>query len=367
MIQIPEKSDIIKKNTTPVVNSFNEWDPLEEVIVGIIDDIRVPEWDPGLAAVIPKNSRNFFISNQARRFPIDQLAAAKKEVDGLANLLTNLGVKVRRPNELNHHRPVVTPYFSTGGGFYSAMPRDGLMAIGDMIIETPMAWRSRYFETFAFRDLLKEYFRMGARWIAAPKPMLPDELWTQNHNPDSDDFHSAITEFEPVFDAADFMKVGKDIIGQRSHVTNELGIEWLRQALGNEYNVLIYEFDDSGPMHIDTTILPLAPGKVMINKAWVSKIPDFFKDWELLYPPASTIPANHPLYMTSNWIHTNVLMIDEKHVIVEAQEKPLIDSFKSWGFETIPCAFRNFQSFGGSFHCATLDIRRRGSLKSYRI
>jgi glycine amidinotransferase len=38
---------------------------------------------------------------------------------------------------------------------------------------------------------------------------------------------------------------------------------------------------------------------------------------------------------------------------------------KKWGFTPIPCNFRHFNSFGGSFHCATLDVRRRGKLESY--
>ena len=32
-------------NQIPVVNTHNEWDPLEEVIVGIVDGARVPPWD----------------------------------------------------------------------------------------------------------------------------------------------------------------------------------------------------------------------------------------------------------------------------------------------------------------------------------
>ena len=43
----------------------------------------------------------------------------------------------------------------------------------------------------------------------------------------------------------------------------------------------------------------------------------------------------------------------------------LFKKFKDWGFEPIPCSFRNFNFFGGSFHCATTDVRRRGGLESY--
>ena len=112
------------------------------------------------------------------------------------------------------------------------MPRDCLFAVGDTILETPMAWRNRYFETFAFREILKDYFRRGARWLAAPKPTLSDELYRHDHDPDAGSFRSVLTEFEPVFDAADFFRLGQDIVGQISHVTNWSGVEWFQRTLG---------------------------------------------------------------------------------------------------------------------------------------
>ncbi len=61
----------------------------------------------------------------------------------------------------------------------------------------------------------------------------------------------------------------------------------------------------------------------------------------------------------------NVLMLDEKTVVVEKDEEALISAFRKWGFRTVLCPFKHFQTFGGSFHCATLDVKRSGSLKSY--
>jgi glycine amidinotransferase len=69
--------------------------------------------------------------------------------------------------------------------------------------------------------------------------------------------------------------------------------------------------------------------------------------------------------MTSNWLNMNILMIDETRVVVERQDEPMIHAMKKWGLTPIPCDFRNFNSFGGSFHCATLDVRRDGVLESY--
>jgi glycine amidinotransferase len=43
----------------------------------------------------------------------------------------------------------------------------------------------------------------------------------------------------------------------------------------------------------------------------------------------------------------------------------MIRALKDWGFEPIPCPFLNYSPFGGSFHCATLDVRRTGTLQSY--
>ena len=62
---------------------------------------------------------------------------------------------------------------------YAAMPRDILMVVGDEIIEAPMAWRSRFFEYRAYRPLLKEYFKRGAKWTTAPKPLMSDDLYDQ--------------------------------------------------------------------------------------------------------------------------------------------------------------------------------------------
>jgi len=61
----------------------------------------------------------------------------------------------------------------------------------------------------------------------------------------------------------------------------------------------------------------------------------------------------------------NVLTVDEKRVIVDPHHTRTMRAFESWGFEPIPCAFLHYAGFGGAFHCATLDVRRRGMLESY--
>lgn len=353
-------------DSTCPVSSYNEWDPLEEVIVGIIDDASFPGWHLSLPPVLPRHHTALFQRSSGMPFPAELVAAAARELDEFVRLLDGEGVVVRRPEPISQRRTYRTLDWASTG-MYAAMPRDSLLVVGDEIIECPMAWRSRYYESLAYRPLLKQYFRGGARWGAAPRPELTDEQFDQNWTEPGtgEPTRLVVTEFEPTFDAADFVRCGRDIIGQKSNVTNEFGIDWLRRHLGDDYQVHVFEFDDAHPMHIDATLMPVAPGKLLVNPERVAMVPRLFKDWDVMQAPPPVLPDSHPLYFTSKWINMNILMLDPQRVVVERQDEPMIAALRRFGLTPIPCNFRHFNSFGGSFHCATLDVRRRGTLESY--
>lgn len=348
------------------VCSYNEWDPLEEVVVGVVEGACFPPWSDLLAAPLPEEHHDFWRRNAQAPFPATLVDSIRQEIDGFVELLDRRGVRVRRPEPQDKLRAFGAPGWSSTG-FYDAMPRDGFLVIGDEIIECPMAWRSRYFESSAFRPLFKDYFRRGARWSAAPKPELPDCAYNADWRTPREDGGPglAVSEFEPTFDAADFVRCGRDIFAQQSHVTNRFGIEWLRRHLGPGYRVHLLAFDDPHPMHIDATLMPLAPGKLLVNPERVTEAPPMFADWEVWAAPPPAIPQAHPMYMCSRWVNMNILMLDPECAVVEAEDRPMRDLLHDWGIEALACPFRNFNSIGGSFHCATLDVRRRGTLQSY--
>ncbi len=158
------------------------------------------------------------------------------------------------------------------------------------IIEAPMADRSRYFESWAYRPLLKKYFQLGAKWTSAPKPQLLDSQYHPNYisfSDNEDHKHFVITEFEPTFDAADFIRCGRDIFAFKSHATNALGISWIQRHLGDKYRFHILESQDPGTLHIDTSFIPLAPGKVLVNPEYldIQKLPALLKTWDILVAP----------------------------------------------------------------------------------
>lgn len=362
-----ELTDTTKKIEKPIVNSFNEWDCLEEVIVGRIEGATIPSWDESIRASMPETYKDMYKQSGGTHFPNERIEAAANELEVFVKILESQGVIVTRPEKTDFSKEYSTPKWKSPGGLYNAMPRDLLLVIGDEIIESPMAWRSRYFEVDSYRLLLKEYFKRGAKWTSAPKPQLLDELYnkeyvqTELENPTT----YGITEFEPTFDAADFTRCGQDIFVQRSNVTNQFGIEWLRRHLGSKYRVHEINVCDSHPMHIDATFVPLNPGTILINKSRCPVLPDMFKGWNVIEAPEPTLSKSHTLYMSSNWLSVNTLMLDHNRILIEEQEKPLGEILTRQGFEVIPCPFRNFNSFGGSFHCATCDVRRKGDLECY--
>ena len=133
-----------------------------------------------------------------------------------------------------------------------------------------------------------------------------------------------------------------------------------RAAAARELDELVDVLEAEG-------IVPVAPGKILINPDRpIKRLPDVLRDsgWEMLTPPRSTLP-NVPAYQNFAWLHVDVLMLDERRIIVEKHEESFIAALKDWGFLPIPVAFRSNHLKGGGLHCATVDIRRRGTLKSY--
>ncbi|KAK1141763.1 glycine amidinotransferase, mitochondrial isoform X1 [Acipenser oxyrinchus oxyrinchus] len=372
------EEDTMSKSVDPVpdecpVNSFNEWDTLEEVIVGRAENACVPPFTVEVKANTYEKHWPFYQKYGGQLFPEEHLKKAVHEIEEMCNILRLEGVKVRRPEPIDWLTHYKTPDFDSTG-LYSAMPRDILLVVGNEIIEAPMAWRSRFFEYRAYRPLIKEYFNQGAKWTTAPKPTMADDLYDQYPMRTVEDRHQlaaqgkfVTTEFEPCFDAADFMRAGRDIFAQRSQVTNYMGIEWMRRHLGPEYRIHLLSFKDPNPMHIDATFNIIGPGLVLSNPDRPCHQIEMFKKagWTIVQPPTPLIPDDHPLWMSSKWLSMNVLMLDEKRVLVESSEISTQKMFERLGIKTIKANIRHANSLGGGFHCWTCDIRRRGTLESY--
>lgn len=219
------------------VQADNEWTQLRSVIVGCAAKSCFPS-EPlhMLKATMPEEHHDRF--KPKSRFPATILDKADKELDGLVNVLQEEGIKVFRPTQVD--------WYNTGG-YTAAMPRDGLITVGNTIIEAPFSWGCRKREIdLAYSAVLTKLEEDGQLTIIrAPKIIGEDTIYDDLEPPNGqfrNEKHSwAINNSRPAFDAADFLRFGKVLIGQYSNVTNHRGVEYLRACVPNGYTVEMLE------------------------------------------------------------------------------------------------------------------------------
>jgi len=348
------------------VISHNDWDPLEEIIVGIAENALMPPLDRSTHSFVYGGEKWDDIKHLTG--PHDQwvLDEGQEDLDRLSNTLTNLGVKVHRPEPIDHNKEFSTPEWKTRG-WYNFCPRDLMLPLDNMIIECPSPMRSRYFETRAYRNYLYEQMKDGTQWITAPKPILEDDSYQ------FDDLSiGTLVNNEIVFDAANVVRLGKDLLCQISNSGNHLGFEWLQTILKDKgYRVhpaeKIYSF-----AHFDSTILPLRPGLVLFNADRVTpeNYPRIFEKWDKIWftgdrlaVPDANLPGG--IAPCSPYIGLNFLSVNENLVICDVEQEELRKELDKWGIESIGLPCRQARTMSGGFHCSTLDVKRKGPLEDY--
>ena len=159
-----------------IINSYSDWGRLEEIILGSPKNLTLPDLDI--------SSRNFFDLQEdfAQQKSNTNYRTRKSEMEEdfqeLTSILEGYGVKVRRPEAINLDVVCQTPHWASQQS-HALMPRDCMLVLGDTLIEVPMPSRNRYFESQSFRNITREYFSKGEKWLSAPKPILTDDtyLW----------------------------------------------------------------------------------------------------------------------------------------------------------------------------------------------
>jgi N-dimethylarginine dimethylaminohydrolase len=343
--------------------SCNEWDPLEEVIVGNPLQARFPT--PDLSTQLAEFPGRPLAEIPYGHFPQKIIDETEEDLNKFVQVLEDLGITVRRPQTWPHDAKFSTIHWQCQG-YYNYCPRDIMMVIGDHIIETPNVIRSRAQETFSYRTLLMDYMKSGAKWYSAPKPMLLDSLFEgvdmEKPTPRND---------EPAFDAANVLRFGQDLIYLVSATGNELGGQWLQTILGDKFRVHFLK-DVYYGSHVDSTLVALRPGLVLCNPARLNDdtLPKILKQWKVIYsPPMENTDRYDADYLSkcigSDWIDMNAFSINPNLVVVDRDQTSLIKLLEKEGLDVIPLKFRHSKMMGGGPHCITLDIRRAGTLQRY--
>lgn len=301
-------------------HTYNEWDPLKKVVVGRADCANWPVHDPVFSQEQTKTTwhESPVPSGPVPDWIIDE---ANEDLDRLAVTLEHLGIDVVRPDAFN---------FQAHDGMYNYCPRDRLIVWGDTVIDPAMMYPCRDMEIQSIQTVIDS----AARVIQMPRGQ------------------------DMVLDAANVLRLNDRWLFLESASGNRRAYEWLCDQMP-EVDIELCNFYSG--VHIDSTIVPLHEGLVMLNASRVKfdTVPRVFDGWHKIWVQ-DVVPQDFYQYpYASKWIAMNMLVVDPKTVIVDRHQTELIRTLKSYRFEVIPLELRHSRTLGGGFHCVTLDLIRQ--------
>jgi N-dimethylarginine dimethylaminohydrolase len=301
-----------------MISSYNEWSPLKKIVVGSATDANWPVMDPVFAK---ESEKTAWKESPVPRGPVPQriIEETNEDLDVLVTTLMSLGVEVTRPDPLN---------FQVHDGLYNYCPRDRLLVYGSTVIDTAMMYPCRDMELQCYYDIIAD-----AEVIRMPRNQ------------------------GLVLDAANVCRLGKRMLFLESASGNRAAYEWLRTQFP-EVEIELCNF--YAGVHIDSTIVPLREGLVMLNAARVNSetCPQVFDGWQKIWV-GDVVTQNFYKYpYASKWIAMNMLVVDPHTVICDRNQTELIKTLQSYRIEVIPLELRHSRTLGGGFHCVTLDLHR---------
>lgn len=378
------------------LNTFDEWSPLREAIVGTAKNYTSHERELSFDLFFHDNIVQDNVVRSEWRYPrlsvasdadgparssikqqyVDEL---NEDLEGIVKALEDLSVTVHRPLDLDPGTAEVRTLAWSAGVVPALNIRDNTLILGDEIIETPPMIRSRYFETRLLAPIFAHYFKQGARWTTMPRPIMTDGSFDLSYahasaggptEPITDPTASPYdVGFEMMFDGAQCLRLGRDLIVNVSTENHELAAKWLERHLEGRFRVhRVHRLSDS---HIDSMVLALRPGTLLVrNEKVVDFLPEPLRAWDAIVAPPPG-PNSFPTYdeddliLTSPYIDLNVLSVDPETVLVNEACPELMRVLEKHGFTAVPVRHRHRRLFGGGFHCFTLDTVRDGGPEDY--
>lgn len=373
----------------PALNSYDEFTRLDEVVLGRAEHYTDHHTDTSWRLffydnVAPVLGRHAGPSGEELLpIPAQLVDELNEDLVGLADALTGCGVNVLRPAAPGKDVDIRSPYWDA-----RATPplnvRDQTIILGKTIVETAPHVRARTFENDLLKPVFYRYYEAGgANWLSMPRPALArDSLDTGYFTRQGLDVARAtdgemagVIEglgLEMVFDGAQCMRLGRDVLVNVANHNHELALRWLQDNLRD---LRFHRLNAMADNHIDSVLVPLRPGLMLLRSPeYLKYLPEAMQSWDVIYAP-ETDDSNFPDYsdlgfvipIGSRYMDINLLSVDEDTVIVNSLYPELIDVLEGRGFTVVPVRHRHRRLFGGGFHCFTLDTVRRGGPEEYLI
>jgi len=302
-----------------MIYSVNEWDTLREVVVGRACFANWPSNDPVFSR---ESEKTTWTATPVPSGPVPDwiIDETNEDLDMLALVLEKCGATVHRPKALN---------YQDLGGMYGYCPRDRLLIHGSTIVDPSMMYPCRDMEVESLDDIIYR----------------------------ADIVHRMPRNQGMILDAANVLRLNDTMLFLESASGNQAAARWLQHKFPD---VRIEVCNFYSGVHIDSTIVPLREGLVLVNASRVNmnNLPSVFHSWEVIWVDEVVEQGFYQYPYASKWIALNMLVVDPDTVIVDQHQTKLINILESYQFTVIPLELRHSRTLGGGFHCVTLDLLR---------
>lgn len=351
------------------IQSYSEFQPLEEVIVG---KAHSPE--------AFRHAEDPAIFDSVGRV----LAETEEDIQELVRILEREGVRVHRPeirytvSEQGSHSPYKFQLQNMTFQFpnHPLMPRDTAFVYGSAVVETYTRSQNRFLENASYAQLFQSAWEQGAEWLSLPQPTLYDKRKSyMEYSSDTLLYH-----------AANMIKCGTTVFYTQPQSVEyptgkgtQYGLDWFKRHFADVQFV-------GAPCggHADGKMALLKPGLVL---CWnPDHLPEPLRGWDKIvveskspFPETFVQMRKERFYKDyvqrwlSEWIgyvdetvfDVNVFSVREDLVICTGYNADVFRQLEQHGVTPILWNFRHQHFWDGGVHCLTLDAKRRGPCENY--
>lgn len=393
------------------VNSWDEFQPLRELVLGsfydrsFFEDIRNPRIRDVLVQIADETQEDLEnFKEKMKSHNVKVVQYTPEELGYKESILDYVDIygRLSLQDSNKHSYPLKANMLPAP----PLEPRDNIIVMGDKIFVSDPTYASQKFadalkKTYGesvVDDTLKSddvKFRRGREFILQKLKRKYDHTVVDNFTEEQIEAHSKSTMLTG-FCSPNLTRIGAKCLVDIAQT--EDAVPYLQE----NYPKFRYEKLNLGG-HNDSIFGVLKPGLVIASKYLAEcKQESVFDKWKVIYfdDPVWDRVGKFKKLRRKNlgkwWVpdqednddftyfveyflenltgqvdetvfDVNVLVIDDKHVVVNSASKELFRVLRENGMEPIHCPIRHRFFFDGGWHCLTLDTNRKGSQVDYGI
>lgn len=321
-----ESKDAPKKEKPEKFEVQHDWDELEAIVVGRIENDTFPPdpWQPSVEG-LPKEGNIRYAD-----FAPDEWALAVKNLNNLVEILEKEGVEVYRPPLVSVHDAMRFPV-----GLTQVYVREAFTVIGTTVVPGQSRTPYRRKESLAVEEL----FAGSADILRLPS--------TRN---DKDD--SPPDDPEPYIEGGDIYRLGKDVLITISGLASSpAGVSFLSKALADKGLTVWPAYIKQPFEHGDYILMLVREGLCIAHRRGFidGLLPSPILDWDCVEITEEEADPG---------MAANGIVLRENVVLLPTGNKRVVRALEKKGVDVIEVPFDGVEFFQGSIDCATSEVRR---------